>query len=330
MASSLVDTPRSSSASSMSPPSSLYTNNPPQRRMGNTLFKSAIPRSIPSVTCSSPMVQLLRPISPTLAPVQFLRQFKPPSDKPRWNGSTNTRGSSTGHTFTPDSFHHHSTASSPRSIASRSPPSKIPAPRSFSHNVDPMLSRAKSPTTPAYARHVSTPAASPRLGRAHSSLGNLPPPSPYATRTPSSLANRPSLGPHTGRTPSSLGNRPSLGPHSGPHSGPPAVRTPSSLGNRLPRLAASSNPSQPRAFTTPSSTRRNDFLAPASLDESDAETDWRSEAKRTARAPSALAIPNGRKSAMRSPSRTADIGGGGRYSRADGRLDSQIGKPRWK
>ena len=276
IASSLVETPRSSSASSVSALSSFDKSATPRRKAAN-LFKSSIPRSVPGTTTSSPLVHLLRPISPTLAPVPFLRQFKPPSDKPRWNGSTSTRGSGIGLNFVPEAAYAPSASSSPRSFTPRSAPSKIPGLRSFSHSVESPSARdrsplgcVKAPGTPTFTRHVSTPLANHTYGRA-----------------------------------------------------------PSSVGDRAPRLFnASSSAPHLRAFTSPASARRNNLLAPTHANDGDAGAELRSEARKLARAPSALAVPSGRKSALNPQPETRDMGG--RHSRADGRIDGLKGKPRWK
>lgn len=182
MASSLVDTPRSSSASSLSARSSLQKGSTPRR--SDRLFKSSIPRRLsmthahtPGLT-RSPLTQPPRPISPTLTPVPFLRQFKPPSDKPRWNGSTSTRGSGIGHNFSPFSVTEPSPYSKGppprRAITPSSAPSKIPAPSSASPRAaraSPAM-QAASPVTPASVRYSSSPASSPLAVRSRSSLGH--------------------------------------------------------------------------------------------------------------------------------------------------------------
>lgn len=282
LGSSFVETPRSSSASSVSGRSSINNHNTP-RPSGNRLFKSSLPRRrsgfFGASATSSPLAQPPRPISPTLTPVQFLRQFKPPSDKPRWNGSTNTRGSGIGHNFAPLSV----TEPSPyrkeappcRAVTPSSAPSKIPAPSPLRYRTEsPSVRFATSPGSPASVRHVSVPASSPLAIRSRSSLG---------FKTSSGLANS------------------------------------STLPGQF----------QSRAVTTPVSVSRRDHLAPGHDDENDAITSRESGFRRIARAPGTLAVPSGRKSALRAASPVVDRGGS--RSRASGRIiERPESRPTWR
>lgn len=277
LASSYIETPRSSSASSVSGRSSYYNNHnnssTPQRN-GNKLFKSSLPRKTyapqPKVsfgTTSSPLGQPLRALSPTLTPVPFLRQFKPPSDKPRWNGS---------YTSTPLSGSESKGSSSRRTITPRSAPSKIPTPSHLGHvDQSPSKRSITSPTPPMHVptRYVSTPTSS-----------------PLVPRVPSSLSNR--------------------------------TASSSSRPNGMMSVA------QGRAFTTPASTKRTDFLAPTYAADHEFATEGRSEPRRVARAPSAMAVPSGRKSSLLSQSQMIDRRV--TRSRADRHTEGADSKPFWR
>lgn len=192
MANSLIDTPRSSSASSLSHRSSQQHDSTP-RRGTPRLFKTSLPRKTPlsnpkttPSTQPSPSARLLRPISPTLSPVQYLRQFKPPTDKPRWNSST----ISTPREFSPLSVTEPSpyrkTPSRQSSFNPISSPSKIPTPSPLSRSVG---STSHLPVSPAggYSspRRVTTPGPGP--GRSHSSLATRLEHSRANTRSSTSL-----------------------------------------------------------------------------------------------------------------------------------------------
>ncbi|KAL1306681.1 hypothetical protein AAFC00_005352 [Neodothiora populina] len=276
LVSSYVETPRSSSASSVSAQSSMYNHNTPKvHNNSNRLFKSSIPRRLSisqtrkSSHSRSPLTQPLRPFSPTLTPVPFLRQFKPPTDKPRWNGSTSTRGSGIGLNFTPLSATEPSpysqNATPRRTVTPSSAPSKIPAPSPNSPRGRPAMARAKSPTTPSSARFAPVAALS----------------SPLRLQSRASMDN---------------------------------IRRASNG-----RATPSSSSLNPRSITAPvPAQRRGSHLT----QKHEIEQENKTPARKVARAPSALAVPTGRKSNMATDR-------GGARSRASGSTED-LNKPRWR
>lgn len=183
LASSVVDTPRSSSASSISGRSSLPNGITPRRASARPP-RSSLPRKASSNqlkvsfgSASTPLAQPLRALSPTLTPVPYLRQFKPPADKPRWNGSTVTRGPVPSPSLTP-SAGPSSRGSLFRNTTPSSAPSRIPGPSQLGHiDESPSKRFTNSRATPTFQRQVSTPMTSPIASKVFDSIENRTAPS---------------------------------------------------------------------------------------------------------------------------------------------------------
>jgi hypothetical protein len=174
MSSSFMDTPRSSSASSVSRPDMT-----PRRESRFTRFVSAIPRRTPQ---SKPKALNHKTSRGTLAsggathipytpppPVDpLVRQFKAPENKPRWNMATSSRSTSLQSLHPPSSEPSHRRVTLPhRPTTPHSTGSKIPTPSSFNRSTN--SPAPYSPATPS-RRLVSTPASSPMTPRANSQL----------------------------------------------------------------------------------------------------------------------------------------------------------------
>lgn len=173
-----INEARSSSASSISARSSLRESNTAKQKGGPRNSSVSRHSSLnyaknAAGTRHSPSTQS-RSMSPTLTPVQFLRQYKQPTDKPRWNGSTSIRESGIGHNTTPlsntEPSRHSSSPLPQRAMTPRSAPSRIPRPRSPSPRVaDSPFYRSGSPATPS-SRQISNPTGSPVSPRPYGSL----------------------------------------------------------------------------------------------------------------------------------------------------------------
>lgn len=177
MNSSFLDTPRSSSASSISRPELT-----PRRSSRFTRFVSAIPRRTPQSKPKEPKSSSLKnprstlspsytssylPYTPPPATDPLIRQFKAPSDKPRWNITSNTRSTSLNSLVppAPDPSPYRRVTIPHRPTTPHSASSKIPTPSSFSRSTP----GPSSPATPS-RRYESTPLSSPVVPRAQSSL----------------------------------------------------------------------------------------------------------------------------------------------------------------
>lgn len=171
MTSSFIDTPRSSSASSISRPDIT-----PKRASRFTRFVSAIPRRTPqskpkpssSLNTRTPYL----PYTPPPATDPLIRQFKAPADKPRWNNITNTTRSTSLNSLPPPPSSEPSgnrrVTLPHRPITPHSASSKIPTPSPFSRSTP----GRNSPATPS-KRYASTPVnSSPMIPRSQSSLAN--------------------------------------------------------------------------------------------------------------------------------------------------------------
>ncbi|KAH0404428.1 karyogamy protein, partial [Aureobasidium melanogenum] len=223
MTSSFMDTPRSSSASSVSRPDMT-----PRRSSRFTRFVSAIPRrtpqskpkdSKPSLNYKTSRSNLASggatytPYTPPPAVDPLIRQFKAPENKPRWNIATNPRSTSL------NSLHPPSSESSTnrrvtlphRPTTPHSAGSKIPTPSSFSRSTN--SPAPYSPATPS-KRHVSTPASSPLTPRAQSSLAHS---SFSSSAKPRSSSSSLLPGVYPPRAPSSLRKTSYLSPTLGDH-----------------------------------------------------------------------------------------------------------------
>ena len=176
MTSSFMDTPRSSSASSISRPDMT-----PRRDSRFTRFVSAIPRRTPQ---SKPKSSLNHkpsrgnlasggathtPYTPPPPVDPLVRQFKAPENKPRWNLATNTRSTSLQSLHPPSSepSTNRRVTLPHRPTTPHSTGSKIPTPSSFSRSTN--SPAPLSPATPS-RRLVSTPSSSPLTPRANSQL----------------------------------------------------------------------------------------------------------------------------------------------------------------
>ncbi|KAH0368847.1 karyogamy protein, partial [Aureobasidium melanogenum] len=210
MTSSFMDTPRSSSASSVSRPDIT-----PRRSSRFTRFVSAIPRrtpqskpkdSKPSLNYKTSRSNLTSggathtPYTPPPAVDPLIRQFKAPENKPRWNIATNTRSTSLNSLHPPSSepSTNRRVTLPHRPTTPHSTGSKIPTPSSFSRSTN--SPAPYSPATPS-KRHVSTPASSPLTPRAQSSLAHS---SFSSNAKPRSSSSSLLPGVHPPRAPSSL------------------------------------------------------------------------------------------------------------------------------
>jgi hypothetical protein len=179
MASSFMDTPRSSSASSVSRPDMT-----PRRESRFTRFVSAIPRKTPqskpkdfksSLNHKTSRGNLASggatytPYTPPPPVDPLVRQFKAPENKPRWNLATNTRSTSLQSLHPPSSepSTNRRVTLPHRPTTPHSTGSKIPTPSSFSRSTN--SPAPYSPATPS-RRLASTPSSSPLTPRANSQL----------------------------------------------------------------------------------------------------------------------------------------------------------------
>jgi len=179
MTSSFMDTPRSSSASSVS-----RADMTPRRESPFTRFVSAIPRRTPqskpkdfksSLNHKTSRGNLASggathtPYTPPPPVDPLVRQFKAPENKPRWNLATNTRSTSLQSLHPPSSepSTNRRVTLPHRPTTPHSTGSKIPTPNSFSRSTN-----SPAPYTPATPsrRLVSTPSSSPLTPRANSQL----------------------------------------------------------------------------------------------------------------------------------------------------------------
>lgn len=244
LGSSLFETPRSSSASSLSGRSSFH-NDPTHGRTARKLWSSSLPRKMPVPRSGSSVAGMNRssPASVASSPTTYtpiptaplLRTFKAPSDKPRWNTSTIP----TGRDFSPlsatePSIYRKSTPLSQGTASPRSASSKIPTPSPLSKGTaSPSQGSAVSPGTPSAVRHVSSPMTSPLATRTMSSLAHRSASSTFKSRALSSSAEAPrSATPVSGRKSSLLASAERNGPDpiaEIPHSIKRIVRPPSAL-----------------------------------------------------------------------------------------------------
>ncbi|CAD0082848.1 unnamed protein product [Aureobasidium vineae] len=211
MTSSFMDTPRSSSASSVSRPDMT-----PGRSSRFTRFVSAIPRRTPQSKPKELKSSLnhktsrgnlasggatYTPYTPPPPVDPLIRQFKAPENKPRWNIATNTRSTSLQSLHPPSSepATNRRVTLPHRPTTPHSAGSKIPTPSSFSRSTN--SPAPYSPATPS-KRHVSTPASSPLTPRAQSSLAYQSYSSSSAK--PRSISSSLLPGVHPPRAPSSL------------------------------------------------------------------------------------------------------------------------------
>ncbi|THY60199.1 karyogamy protein [Aureobasidium pullulans] len=207
MTSSFMDTPRSSSASSVSRPDMT-----PRRSSRFTRFVSAIPRITPqskpksssshkaSQGIARPGGATYIPYTPPPATDPLIRQFKAPENKPRWNIATNTRSTSLNslHPPTSEPATNRRVTLPHRPTTPHSTGSKIPTPSSFSRSTN--SPGPYSPATPS-KRHASNPASSPLTPRAQSSLAYR---SFSSNAKPRSVSSSLLPGVHPPRAPSSL------------------------------------------------------------------------------------------------------------------------------
>ncbi|KEQ72160.1 karyogamy protein [Aureobasidium namibiae CBS 147.97] len=179
MTSSFMDTPRSSSASSVSRPDMT-----PRRESRFTRFVSAIPRRTPqskpkdyksSLNHKTSRGNLASggathtPYTPPPPVDPLIRQFKAPENKPRWNLATNTRSTSLQslHPASSEPSTNRRVTLPHRPTTPHSTGSKIPTPSSFSRSTNSPV--PYTPATPS-RRLVSTPSSSPLTPRANSQL----------------------------------------------------------------------------------------------------------------------------------------------------------------
>jgi hypothetical protein len=175
MASSFMDTARSSSASSISRPDMT-----PKQSSRFNRFVSALPRRTPQAKPKLPLSiknsrsNLLGathiPYTPPPATDPLIRQFKAPENKPRWNMGSNGRSTSLNmlHPPSTEPSTNRRVTLPHRPTTPHSAYSKIPTPNSLSRSTN--TPGCESPATPS-KRYVSTPTSSPRnIPRAHSSL----------------------------------------------------------------------------------------------------------------------------------------------------------------